>query len=78
VTAPDDERFASARDIGLVHAWMAWERATTSNDPTTGDITTTTETGTYGVGLTDTRADRLRWLLLADARALTNPQPDQG
>jgi len=74
VNTPDDEPYVCARDIGLVHAWMAWEAATETSEPLTGDISTTTETGTYGVGLTDYRTERLTRVLLADAHS----QPGQG
>lgn len=62
--------------LDLVHALMAWEAATDDGTDVIGSLTTTVPTGTYGLRLSDTRADRLRYLLLADAHQLTAPQPE--
>jgi hypothetical protein len=64
--------------LDLVHALMAWEAATDDGAETIGSLTATVPTGTYGLRLSQTRANRLQWILLADANALTAPRPEQG
>lgn len=73
---PTERTTGGARDRDLVHALIAWEKATDDGTEIIGDLTVTVPTGTYGVPLTQRRADRLRWTVLADAQALTAPKPE--